>query len=88
VTTPGNPPRFWDDPARRASVIYERKGSAKLIPAILRVPLHVKSKADHDPEYLSRGGRGSKKARRQEVMLRDYRAACAADPVFADEWGL
>jgi hypothetical protein len=65
VTNLGNPPRFWDNPDRRAAVVPERRGSMKLIPAILRVPVHAKSKADNDPNYLSRGGRGSKKARRR-----------------------
>ncbi len=57
-------PRFWDDLARRAAAIYAQKGSLKTIPAILRVPVHVKSKVDNDPEYLSRGGRGSKHMRK------------------------
>ena len=72
-------PRFWDDPLRRNAVIYVARGSTQTIPAILRVPIHVKSKADHDPEYLSRGGRGSKKGRHR-VALGDSTGAVVAIP--------
>lgn len=55
--------------ANNDTMIPERKGSRTMIPARLRVPAHIKSKADHDPEYLSRGGRGSKKARAQRAEV-------------------
>ena len=71
---------FWDDPRRRAAVVYERPGSTKLIPAILRVPLPSKHKrADSDPEYLSRGGRGSKRVRQLAAVVRYYRECLAAE---------